>query len=434
MYKVSWFWELLPWEKIIEDQILQIIDNSYKQLWYTKIETPAVEKNEVLLAKWWEESKNQIFGLYGLAQWVEDAKNYSLHFDLTVPFARYVLDNQNSLSFPFKRSQIQKVRRWERAQRWRFREFYQADADVIWDDRNSQKVQNIFYDAEILFLMKKTLDEIFTKFDISDKAILHINNKKLVLGFLEWLELNETNEQIMGVIDKKDKISKEEFTQELSKIWLNKEKINKIQEFINFDQEKITELEKYFEIKNENFNQWICEMEEIIDILNGLWLKWKYKIDFSIMRGLNYYTWTVFETFLEWDRKLGSVASGGRYEKLTSFIDEKSCFSGVWGSIGLSRLESYIFEKVKNKQQTSSDFLMIFFTENKEEIFKLYSKLLQEWKKIELYPQDEKIWKQFKYADKKWIPHCIVFGEDEKNKWIYQIKNMEDGTIWEIKI
>jgi len=194
--KVSWFPELLPQEKIIEEKILNIIKNNYQKTWFTPIETPAVERNSVLTAKWGGEVSKQIFWLYGLAQWCEkDTKDYSLHFDLTVPFARYVVDYKNDLVFPFKRSQIQKVWRWERAQRWRFREFYQADIDVIWENWESRNKkwdsnistlnsQNLFYDAEVIYTLVNTLKDIFREFDLKQDVVVNVNNKKIIAWFI----------------------------------------------------------------------------------------------------------------------------------------------------------------------------------------------------------------------------------------------------------
>ena len=186
MFKVSWFPELLPEQKIIEERIIATIKENYQKLWYTLIETPAVERNSVLTAKWWWEVSKQIFWLYWLANGCDkDTKDYSLHFDLTVPFARYVLDYKNDLVFPFKRSQIQKVWRWERAQKWRYREFYQADIDVIWDEsrENNSCTKNLFYDAEIIFLLATTIEEIFSKLNLKNDVQINVNNKKIIFWY-----------------------------------------------------------------------------------------------------------------------------------------------------------------------------------------------------------------------------------------------------------
>lgn len=181
----SGFVEYSPSEQLKFDQLAQVITQSYEAFGYTHIHTPAVESNAVLLSKNGEETGKQIFGLYGLAQGAEDLKEYSLHFDLTVPFARYVLDRESTLTFPFKRYQMQPVRRGERAQKGRFREFVQCDIDVIW--KKEQGDEHLFYDAEIIFTLSQTLAAILAKMEIKDRALLHISNRKLIKGFLESL-------------------------------------------------------------------------------------------------------------------------------------------------------------------------------------------------------------------------------------------------------
>ncbi len=423
MFKVSWFQELLPNEKIVEEKILDIIKKSYKQVWFTQIETPAVERNSVLTAKWGGEVSKQIFWLYGLAQWWEDTKDYSLHFDLTVPFARYVLDHKNELTFPFKRSQIQKVWRWERAQKGRFREFYQADVDVIWDDKNSENnSKNVFYDAEVIFVIINTLKNIFSEFKLDKQAFVNVNHKKIIAGFFEYLWLTDKLSSITILIDKKDKISHEVFVEWLEKLGISSEKIEQI---VNFTEWKIEDLQ---DIENDLLQEGIWELKQILNYLEVLWVN--VKVNLGIMRGLDYYTGIVFETFVEWERSLGSIASGGRYEKLTHFIDLKTEFSGVGGSIGVSRLESYLLEVVEATEQTSSEYLLINFKETEKEILKLYKKLLKEWKKVEFYPESVKLAKQFKYADKKWIANCIILWEEELKQWKYKVKNM---ITWQIQ-
>jgi len=425
MFKVSWFPELTPGEKILEEKILNLIKNSYQQHWYTIIETPAVERNSVLTAKWGNEINKQIFWLYGLAQWCEkDTKDYSLHFDLTVPFARYVIDHKQELTFPFKRSQIQKVWRWERAQKWRFREFYQADIDVIWDDKNSTWTKYLFYDAEIIFVLIKTLEKLFNEFNLDKKIIININHKKIISGFLKYLKLEDKVKEITTIIDKKDKITKEVFVKELKNIWLNKEQINKIISFTSLT--KFTSLTSL----NDELCSWIKDLEIILNYLDLLWVKDKVQINLWIMRGLDYYTWIVFETFIKWQKSLGSIASWWRYENLTKFIDYKTAFSGVGGSIWISRLESYLFNQIKSKQKTTTEYLFINFPETQKEIFKLYQIFLQKWKNVEIYPAWDKLGKQFKYADKKLISYCVILWEEELKNWVYKIKNMK---TWETK-
>jgi histidyl-tRNA synthetase len=154
----------------------------------------------------------------------------------------------------------------------------------------------------------------------------------------------------------------------------------------------------------------------------------EYEVDFGIVRGLDYYTWTVFETFIDEERNLWSIASGGRYENFTKFIEPKTNFSGVGGSIWVSRLESFIFDKIQLNQKTTSEYLILNFPETTTQCLGLFSKFLKEWKKVEFYPSPDKFKKQLKYADKKWIKYCIILGENELNENCYILKNME---TWE---
>ena len=273
MLKVWGFSELKPEQKIIEEKIFDIIKKNYRKFWYTPIETPSVEKNEVLTAKGWWEVANQIFGVYWLANWAEDLKKYSLHFDLTIPFARYILDYRGELTFPFKRSQIQKVWRWERQQRGRSREFYQADIDVIWED--SETKSYLFYDSEVINIWYKTYLEIFEAFNLDLKIILNINNKKIISGFISALWLWEKFQEIATVIDSKEKISVEEFEKKLLEITNNEELNKKIIEFTNFEAnfENLEEIKKLVDLENKELNLWISELKTVLKNSYLLWIK-----------------------------------------------------------------------------------------------------------------------------------------------------------------
>ncbi len=480
MLKVGGFNELKPEQKIIEEKIFEIVKKNYWKYGYTPIETPAVERTEVLTAKWgWEVSK-QIFGVYGLAQWWSDLKDYSLHFDLTVPFARYVLDYRNELTFPFKRSQIQKVWRGERQQRGRSREFYQADIDVIWEENNSPilgnergRWKNLFYDAEVVSIWYKTYKEISEYFDLWLDFKININNKKIIFGFIKVLWLEEKFQEISIIIDKKDKISLEQFRQDLEKIvemfgkniWkelypnklikgerIENDLVQKIIDFTNFEAnyENLEEILKLVETKDflslqksqqlsiQELQQWISELKTVLENIYLLWIpKENIVINLGIIRGLEYYTWTIFETFIDGDRKLWSIASGWRYEWLTKYLDKKSNFSWVGFSMWITRFEEYLFEKLQSRDKkvfvsTTSEYLVINFEETKKESLELFQKLAGEWKKIEFYPEAEKLKKQFSYADKKWIQYCVILWSWELEKWMYQIKDMRNGESEEI--
>ncbi len=450
MLKVGGFNELKPEQKIIEEKIFEIVRKNYQKYGYTPIETPAVERTEVLTAKgWWEVSK-QIFGVYGLAQWADDLKKYSLHFDLTVPFARYVLDYRGELAFPFKRSQIQKVWRWERQQRGRSREFYQADIDVIWEDNPSKDY--LFYDSEVVSIGYKTYLEIFKEFNLDLKIRININNKKIISGFIWALWLWDKFWEISVIIDAKDKVSKEIFIEKLINIVRN-ENIHSLQEteklvqkIIDFTEFKAdsTNLDEIKSIVGDDCNhppqeleKWVTELKTVLKNLFLLWVSENdIIVNLWIIRGLEYYTWTIFETFIDWDRRLGSIASGGRYEWLTKYLDKKANFSGVGFSMGITRFEDYLFEKLDtvNLPKTTSEYLVINFTDTISESLELFAKLAWEWKKIEFFPESDKLAKQFKYADKKWIKYCILLGKGELEKWVYTIKTLKTGESEEVNL
>lgn len=427
----SGFPEYSPAQQLIFDQITQIITRNYQQFGYTHIHTPAVERNEVLLAKNGEETWKQIFGLYGMAQWAEDLKDYGLHFDLTVPFARYTLDREGQLTFPFKRYQIQPVWRGERAQKGRFREFFQCDIDVIWKGEKDF----LYYDAEIMATLGQTLTDIIQTTALNDNITFHINNKQIVKAFLN--EISENPEQaqaISNLIDKFDKIGAEKFEQTLiEELKISQENKDKILTFISFcspDIEKLNELRKLS--PNETFQNGITELETVISLLQKmqqrLALSFNFVVDMKIIRGLDYYTGTIFEATFDQMPQIGSICGGGRYQNLTGYIDPKrQDYCGVWGSIGISRILSRIFDSNEPTQQTIADFLIVNFENSFETWLSLINHLKNQGKNFEFYPHPDKLGKQFSYADKKGIPFVIICGEGEIADGIYKIKDMKTG-------
>jgi len=435
MLRPWWFPEYSPGQQIVFDEIVKIIEKNYKQFWYTHIHTPAVEANKVLLAKNWEDAGKQIFGLYGLAQWSEDLKDYSLHFDLTVPFARYVIDRENELTFPFKRYQIQPAWRGERQQKWRFREFFQCDMDAIW--KAEDKDDYLFYDAETLLDLSKTLNEIVEFGKINDKAIVNINNKKVIIWLLKYLfKTDDLVYKVSNLIDKFLKIWEENFILSLKDLGIKDKEIQKLLEFIKSDV-SAKNLKKFKDfVPDATFNQWIDELNRVVELLekfsSAFNTQINYQINFQTVRGLDYYTWTVFEFYFANDLDLGCICGWGRYDNLTSYIDAKKHYSWVGWSIWISRILNKILENknFKADQKTISDYLFLNFPETFDQVLKLAAQFIREWKNIEIYPTADKIAKQFSFADKKWIPNVVIFGEWEKSKWIYKIKNMK---TWEEK-
>lgn len=425
----SGFPEYSPGQQLIFDKLKATIEQNYQAFGYTHIHTPAVEKNEVLLSKNGEETGKQIFGLYGMAQGSEDLKDYGLHFDLTVPFARYTLDWEHQLTFPFKRYQIQPVWRGERAQKGRYREFFQCDIDVIWKGEKSY----LYYDAEIIATLGQTLSEVLKVCELEDQAVFRISNKKLIKAFLASISSDEEQAKaISNLIDKYSKIGEENFVATLEQdLGISPEIVKKILTFIAFQTSDLGQLETISGFdESELFKEGLEELKTVLSFLeqmkSAMQLNFAWKVDLKIIRGLDYYTGTIFEAVLKNDEKLGSICGGGRYENLTGYIDPKrNDYCGVGGSIGISRILGKVFEEQKNQKQTVADYLFLHFEENFENILQLAGQFAEKGQTFELFPSPEKLGKQFAYADKKGIPFVVVFGEGEKEQGLYKIKNMQ---------
>lgn len=425
MLRPWWFPEYNPAQQLVFDQVKTIIEQIYEQHGYAHIQTPAVEANSVLLSKNWEDAGKQIFWLYGLAQGAEDAKDYSLHFDLTVPFARYILDWENELTFPFKRFQVQPVWRGERSQRGRFKELWQADVDVIWQELEKPQIgKNLYYDAEMMIVIAKTLWQIIDKFLTGKIFTLHINNRYLLAWIVEQFP-EDKRPLIYSLLDKYYKINNEQFIKEVEEL-LGKDS-KKLLDFVNC---KLDDLWSYW-LENDNFKRGVQELQEVFWYIKTINPDNKYKLVFDpyIIRWLDYYTGTVYETFFDDDIWLGSISAGWRYENLTGYINpKKSHYSWVWWSIGLSRIVYLILEKSKPENLTKTKYLFLNFKETITEIANLMNDYLSKWEFCEIYPSPDKLGKQFTYADKKGIPYVVILGEGEKAEWIYKIKDMVAGT------
>lgn len=423
--KVWWFPEYTPWEQLVFDDLVNIVQKSYQKLGFVHIETPAVERNDVLL-KWWENASNQVFGLYGMAQWADDLKWYGLRFDLTVPFTRYVLDHIGELVFPFKRYQVQPVWRGERSQKGRFNQFYQADIDVIW--RNNENLSYIYYDAETLFVINSTLQQIRAKYLKDSEWIMHVNNRKTITWFFNYLT-DSNQEQITSLyklFDDYYKIWEKKFEDWLISILWDNDKVELVIKFISA---KIHELDDRFG-QNELYIEWVKELSQVFDIVNTFNIDWSlhFYYDPFIVRWLDYYTWTVFEVLDRNNISLWSISGGGRYDNLAQSLDSNAeRLDWVWWSIGISRLAHIIIESLKITTQTHTQYLFINFDITNKDIINLANQFISEWKNIEIYPESIKLAKQFSYADKKWIPYVVILWDWELEKWIYIIKDLATG-------
>lgn len=409
------FMELLPNEQIVFNDIKEKIQKSYERFGFLPLDTPIIEDAEVLLAKAGGETEKQIY------RFNKGENDLSLRFDLTVPLAKYVSEYYGELSFPFKRYQIGKVYRGEKAQAGRYREFYQCDVDIIGDGELS-----IIHDAEIPSIIYTTFKELgFEKFTI------HINNRKILNGIFDEIGSIDKTTDILRIIDKIEKIGAEKVQEELSELGIAEKEIQTIMNFIKIsgtNSEKIQTL-KELGIKSEIFGTGLNELEQVINLIKVCGVPEKnFEIDLTIARGLDYYTGTVYETFLDDYKKLGSVCSGGRYENLAEYYTDKK-LPGVGISIGLTRFFYQARKEglIKSEKTAISKVLVLPMTDNLEKCMEVASKLREAKINTEIYLEDKKIKAKFKYADKLNIPFAVVIGDDEIANDKVTLKNMTTG-------
>ena len=412
---MSGFMELLPEDQILFNELVDTIRTSYESFGFLPIDTPILECSEVLLAKAGGETEKQIY------RFKKGENDISLRFDLTVPLARYVSMKYNDLVFPFKRYQIGKVYRGERPQKGRYREFYQCDIDVIGENLS------LMYDAEILAVIYNT----FKKLSFGEFTI-HINNRKLLNGFFESLDLEMKSIDVLRIIDKIDKIGVSGVKEELSLIPITNEKIDKIIEFVSIkgnNTEIINSLQN-LEIKNNTFITGLEELQKVIKEVKAFGLEENYYvIDLTIARGLDYYTGTIYETKLNDYPSLGSICSGGRYDNLTDYYTDKA-LCGVGISIGLTRLFYQLKEAgiIKSSSKTLSKVLIIPFSkENMDYAIKISSLLRKNKIICDVYYEEKGLKQKLKYANRLGIPYVCIVGEDEEKQNKVTIKNMETG-------
>ena len=416
------FMELMPNEQILFEQIKQTIEKTYQKFWFLPLDTPILELSEVLLAKAGGETEKQIY------RFEKGDTDISMRFDLTVPLAKYVAKNYGNLSFPFRRYQIGKVYRGERTQKGRFREFYQCDIDIIGDGELS-----VINDAEL----PSVIYTIFKELGFDDFTI-RINNRKILNGLFESLNQKENATEILRIIDKIEKIGKEAVIEELEKIGIPSDAINKIMDFIEIEGTTDEKLQKLNElnIKNEEFEKGLDELTQVVKYVRIFGIpEANFKVDLTIARGLDYYTGTVYETFLNQYRELGSVCSGGRYENLAEYYTDKQ-LPGVGISIGLTRLFYKLNELqlIKAEKKSISEVLIVPMVEDLTVPISIANDLRKSGINTEIFLNDKKLKAKMKYADKLEIPYVIVIGEDEINSGIVKIKNMKTGEEKETEI
>lgn len=414
--------ELLPQEQILFNQMKETIQKTYEKFGFLPIDTPIIEASEVLLAKAGGETEKQVYNF------TKGDSNLTLRFDLTVPLAKYVSEYYNEITFPFRRYQIGKVYRGERPQRGRYREFYQCDIDIIGNEELS-----IINDAE----MPNVIYETFKALKINEFCI-YINNRKILNGLFEHINAKELAMDIMRIVDKIDKIGEENVLKEIRELGIKEEGIKLIQNFINIQGSNDEILEKLnsINIDNEIFNLGKQELTEVIKYMRLFNIPEEYfKINLSIARGLDYYTGTVYETFLNKYREYGSICSGGRYNDLASFYTDKQ-LPGVGISIGLSRLFFVLNDigLVKAEKKSISEAIIISMTEDLSYSINIANILRENNINTEIYFDDKKIKAKFKYADKLQIPYAIIIGEDEIESNKPMVKNMITGEQKQLTI
>ncbi len=405
------FLEYLPGEQLAFNKIKDTITSVYESYGFVPLDTPVLERQEVLLAKAGGETEKQIYCLE------KGDEKLALRFDLTVPLARYVSEHFANLVFPFRRYHVAKVYRGERPQRGRFREFYQADIDIV-----AENELPLINDAEIV----KVIYEVFTKLALG-KFTVRLNNRKLLNGFFAELNLSKEASDILRILDKMDKIGREEIRELLLTFEIEAEKVDKILNFVSIKDNAIAELEA-LKITSGEFAQGLSEIKEVVGYLKDFGIpEDNYIIDLTIARGLDYYTGTVYETVLNDYPQIGSVCSGGRYENLTSYYSDKKLI-GVGVAIGLSRLFYQLIEAgiIKTNQATSADVLIV--SENLAAASKLADDLRAKGMAVIGAYGAEKFKKKLTLANRLGVKAVIILGEDEIKANYFSVKDMTSGN------
>ena len=414
---LSGFMELLPGKQARMEKLMQVLRDTYSLYGFAPLDTPVIEDAKILLAKGGGETEKQIY------RFQKGDSDLALRFDLTVPLAKYVALHYNELAFPFRRYQIGKVYRGERAQRGRFREFYQADIDIIGDGK-----LDIMNEAEIPAIIYK----VFRGFGLT-RFQIRVNNRKILNGFYAMMGLAEKSGDIMRTVDKLDKIGPEKVSVILmDDCGLTEEQAQEILKFIAIrgtNAEVLAALEGYVG-RNEIFDAGLEELKAVTRNLSAFGVpEENFAVDLTIARGLDYYTGTVYETTLLDHPEIGSVCSGGRYDNLAGYYTDKA-LPGVGISIGLTRLFYVLDEQGLINEElpaAPADVLVLPMTEDVGKAVALAETLRSKGLRVQLYGEQKKFKQKMSYADKLGVPFAVLLGEDEIAEGVCSVKNMTSG-------
>ena len=435
--------DFLPLEVARRTYIFDTIKSSFKKYGFSPIETPSFELSSTLMGKYGEEGDRLIFRILNsgdkmlkadtqaleeksLARFANSLAEKALRYDLTVPFARFVVQHQNELSFPFKRYQIQAVWRADRPQHGRYQEFFQCDADVVGSD-------SLIYEVDFVLLF----DEILTNLQLPSFTI-KINNRKILSGIAEVSGESDKLIDITVAIDKLDKIGEEGVVKELLEKGVSASAIEKIQPLFSFtgtNEEKVQKM-KSFLSSSEIGLKGIEELEFVFNQINSLGLqRAELEFDITLARGLNYYTGAIFEVQAN-GVKMGSICGGGRYDDLTGLFG-MSGMSGVGISFGADRIYDVLTELELFPKETDQGLTLLFVNFGEKEqnhCMKLMHEVRANGIDCELYPTSAKIQKQMKYANDRKVQYVALIGEEEMNEELVLLKNMESGEQVEMSI
>ncbi|MBE6933120.1 MAG: histidine--tRNA ligase [Ruminococcaceae bacterium] len=415
---LSGFMELLPAPQMQMERIMEILRRTYSLYGFTPLDTPAIESAEVLLAKGGGETEKQIY------RFQKGDSDLALRFDLTVPLAKYVAIHAGELCFPFRRYQIGKVYRGERAQRGRFREFYQADIDIIGDGKLS-----IINEAEIPSIIYRTFRSLGLR-----RFQIRINNRKILNGFYSMLGLSDRSGDIMRTVDKLDKIGPDKVRAILiDDDGIAPEQADEILRFIAIrgsNAEVLKALESYLG-KDAIFDEGFGELSTVVGYLGDFGVPDEnLAVDLTIARGLDYYTGTVYETTMLDHPEIGSVCSGGRYDNLAAYYTDRQ-LPGVGISIGLTRLFYVLGEQgMLNPELPTApaDALVLPMGEDLSPAISLATQLREQGLRVQLYTEAKKFKAKMQYADRLGIPYVIFLGEDEIAQGKCSVKELATGT------